>query len=79
MASILTRTATAASKLQGMSKTNSATEDKSDHTASLMRATDKASPARSSSPDSLSQLGVQEDENTHQRFVLTDPVAFRCD
>ena len=77
MASIITRTATAASKLQGIPKSNTATEDKTAPVPSLTHGSGGQSSIRSSSPDSLSQVERKQNNNTHQRFVLADPVAFR--
>ena len=77
MAPILTRTATAASKLQGISKTYSTNDEKLEGTTKLTHDDGKSTPVRNSSPDSPMQTEKQRDQNTHQRFVLTDPVAFR--
>lgn len=56
---------------------NSLTDDKPDTTAKVTHEDVTKSPIRTSSPDSLIKTEKQQDGNTHQRFVLTDPVAFR--
>ena len=75
MAHIISRTATAASKIQ--SKLPSAAESKGELSAQLTREDPASLPTRSSTPDSATQKTDQYSESTHQRFVFTDPVAFR--